>query len=367
MFAESRRIEWHMPAYQIKTIHMKILIVSDYDSVKNPFLNSLVDGLINCGNDVVCGLELFWNAFNNFDLIYFQWPELIFQWNTMLIDIEKLSKHLDRIQEMHIKMLITCHNLHPHNNDSKTKELYNLVYSKVDAFHHLGNNSFQLLKKKYPSKYHFIAPHHIADSLLDNKIDSSEAKARLNIPNDNIVISSFGVFRDNKEFLLFVYMVISVYKKDLTFLAPRICLIESHCFNRLLYLCRCFICKLFGIRYSGFLAEDEMKLWLSASDIVFIQRYDILNSGNIPLAFSAGKVVVGPSCGNVGEIIEETGNYLFDPHNWVSIKKAMLNALGPCKKSTQLGEHNYQYAIEHWSTTKVCELIDSNIRYIKQT
>ena len=125
---------------------MRIMMVVKPNSVTNPYVNSLVDGLIKCGNEVVCSLEDFWDSYRNYDLLYFQWPDAIYQWKQNLIDIVKVSNHLDKIKRAGIKMLITCHNLHPHNNDAMTKKLYDLVYDRVDAFHHLGNYSFQLMK-----------------------------------------------------------------------------------------------------------------------------------------------------------------------------------------------------------------------------
>lgn len=39
--------------------------------------------------------------------------------------------------------------------------------------------------------------------------------------------------------------------------------------------------KYLGIKYAGFLPNEELNEWLYASDIVFIQRKEILNSGNV--------------------------------------------------------------------------------------
>lgn len=348
---------------------MKILMVIQSDLVNNPksnpYVYSLVGGLIKGGNEVICSLDLFWDSFNDFDLIYFQWPEAIFNGQSNQIDIKKLSDHFDSLKNAHIRTIITCHNLHPHNNDTKTTELYEFVYSKVDAFHHLGYFSYQIMKQKYPNKYHFIAPHHVADSLWETSFNSNEAKKMLHIPSNNIVISSFGAFRNNEEVRLFVDMVNDVADSNISFLAPRIRLgyLDNgrHIFKTIKYIYNCLFYKIKGIKYSGFLSNEDLGIWLSASDIIFIQRKDILNSGNIPLAFSAGKVVVGPNIGNVGEILEETGNYIFDPKDRASIKKAVMDAIIYVRKSNQLGLNNYKYAKDNWSTIRVCEFINSQI------
>lgn len=344
---------------------MKILMVINIGSDINPYVNSLKDGLIKCGHQVVCNLDLFWNSFNNYDLIFFQWPEAIFEWNRNLIDIELLSKHFDKIKKAHIRTVITCHNLHPHNNDTKTTELYDFVYSKVDAFHHMGRYSYELLKKKYPLQHHFIAPHHIADNLWENRLNSHDAKRALHIPIDNIVISSFGAFRNNDEVLLFLNMARDVSNSHVSFLAPRIPI--GHFYNgrwinkSIDYLYKFLTYKKNRIIYSGVLSDKEMDVWLSASDVVFIQRKEILNSGNVPLAFSAGKVVVGPNIGNVGLILNETRNFVFNPKDRATIKNAVLNAINVVSSNSQLGIDNYQYAKKYWSTEIVCRKIEREL------
>lgn len=347
---------------------MKILMVIRYDSVPNPYVNSLMNGLTKCGNEVVCSLEVFWGSFDCFDLIFFQWPESIFEWNKNHIDIQKLSKHFDKIKKANIKTVITCHNLHPHNFDPKTTKLYDFIYSKVDAFHHMGEYSYELLKKKYPHQYHFIAPHHVADTLWTNSFCADEAKKKINISTNNIVVSSFGEFRNKDEVQLFLKMAKDISNRNVTFLAPRIPFgnfYNGRWINKTIKnLYRFILYKILGIKYSGFLPDEELRIWLSASDIVFIQRKEILNSGNLPLAFSAGKVVVGPSRGNVGEILKETSNYIFDPNDRASVKKAVKDAITSVKNNNQLGFNNYQYARCNWSTKRVCGLINKEFLII---
>ncbi|MBR2210282.1 MAG: hypothetical protein IJ896_02245 [Fibrobacter sp.] len=329
---------------------------------KNAYVQSLVDGLIKCGHIVVCNLNDFWDSFEKYDLLYFQWPEAIFNWSRNQIDLERLSRHFDRIKESGVRTVVTCHNLHPHNNDVLTTDLYNLVYSKVDAFHHLGRYSFRIMSEKYPHRYHFIAPHHIAGNLWAHPLCTADAKRRLHIPENNIVVSSFGAFRNDDEVRLFIEMAKDINNRHLTFLVPRIPM--GHFYNgrhikrTIKYLLNVLQYKRMGIKYSGYLPDDELNVWLYASDVVFIQRKEILNSGNLPLAYSAGKVVVGPDLGNVGEILKETENYSFNPYDRASVRQSVLNAIEDERRDNHLGSRNLKYAQENWSASKVCRLID---------
>lgn len=91
----------------------------------------------------------------------------------------------------------------------------------------------------------------------------------------------------------------------------------------------------------------DLPYYIAASDIILIQRKDVLNSANIPLAFLFHKVAVGPDTGNMGELLRNTGNPTFCPDNKADIIRAL-------KEARQMvawgkGEVNYQYAIENMS------------------
>ena len=351
---------------------MRILFVCSYNSIynekANPYVASLIDGLRNIGRyEIKCGLSYFWNDFSSFDILFFQWPECIFDWNIGEIDIEKISYQLDLVKKAGVKTVITCHNLYPHNRLPIVKQLYDLVYSKVDAFHHMGNHSFQLMKSQYPNTFHFIAPHHIADRFFNNT-NQSYARNQLNIPPDCIVIASYGAFRSDKEKKLFLDMVDDTKNSNINYLAPRLTIGKffngQYAKTPFSFIKKWFIFLVKKIRTSCYLDEERMKQWLSATDIVFIQRTEILNSGNVPLAFAAGKVVVGPCIGNVGVILRETNNFLFKPDDRKSVKKAIQNAIEEIKKGNKIGKNNYTYAKRNWTVPTVSKTISYNLEII---
>lgn len=74
------------------------------------------------------------------------------------------------------------------------------------------------------------------------------------------------------------------------------------------------------------LSTTETETYFCACDIVFIQRFSVLNYGNLPMGFGAGCVVVGPNVGNVGSILNKTGNPIFNPYDIDSIVLAIKKA-----------------------------------------
>ena len=91
--------------------------------------------------------------------------------------------------------------------------------------------------------------------------------------------------------------------------------------------------------------NDELPYYIAASDVIFVQRKRILNSGNVPLAFLFRKVVAGPDNGNVGELLRETGNPVFSPDDNAGIVRALEQAGRLAEQGK--GEENYRYARQH--------------------
>lgn len=62
---------------------------------------------------------------------------------------------------------------------------------------------------------------------------------------------------------------------------------------------------------------------MSAADLVFIPRIDILNSGNVFLGLTFNKIVVGPAVGNIEEQLKELDLPVFDPKKRKSVIVAL--------------------------------------------
>ena len=104
--------------------------------------------------------------------------------------------------------------------------------------------------------------------------------------------------------------------------------------------------------YGWFVSNDLLPYFYGASTITLIQRKKILNSGNLSIGFSFGKVVVGPNVGNVGEILKSTGNPTFSPDDNDSIFVAVNSGLDLQRQGK--GKSNYECARRHFSTHAVC-------------
>lgn len=344
---------------------MRILFPIDVNKeiIGNPFVSVLVKELRRFGNEVICSRDDFWKCALKYDLIFFQWPEAVLSKKQVEDeDIEVIKTQLKAVKNV-VPLVVTVHNFHPHNNNKFIKRVYDLIYEYVDAFHHMGDFSYCKMKQMYPNAYHFIIPHPIYFEGLKT-IPVNICKKKFKLPLKKPVILAFGDFRSEGERRLFINLSHNLYFK---------CLMWAPKFNRYINIERTSFSKivtrilynLHGIKmFRGPISDDVAVEMARASDVIFIQREDILNSGNLPLGFSAGKIVVGPNVGNVGVILQNTGNPVFDPADFTSVIKAIEQALFMLRQNNRQGDFNYNYAHKNWTKEIIGQSLDTELNFI---
>ena len=73
------------------------------------------------------------------------------------------------------------------------------------------------------------------------------------------------------------------------------------------------------------------------------------------MGFLMNKVVIGPSEGNVGEILKIMNNPIFQVGDRNSVAESVINAFQMSAQGK--GEWNFMYAMEHFSTEIFCKKI----------
>lgn len=334
---------------------MKILVVSNLQSTSNPYVLTLINQLKAIGTDLVCSLDELWNNNIHYDIVHFQWPEAVFDWAKKVSDaqVKQLQERLVYLKSRGVKIFVTCHNLKPHiRTDKGVLSLYGLIYSYCDVFVHLGEYSREILSKDYPNAKHVIIPHHIYDTIYKFDLNKSDCQKELGLNSNAFNILCFGEFRTDEERDFIIKLMKIGKDKGWCFITPGFYkkrIITKHITEFPSRLIRYVRYKFMGINFSTKFIDDCMlEKYYTACDIVMIQRQSILNSGNLPMAFFAGKVVVGPDTGNVGEILRKTGNPVFLPRSIDSAKESIQKA--EVLFRSDKGLQNRKLAEEQWST-----------------
>ena len=323
-------------------------------STGNPYVKTLAEGLRGCGVDAVIGCEEFWDE-DDFDIIHFQWPEAVFDWAQKVpkAKVELFHKRIEYLKSQGVKIFTTCHNLKPHTRTDKgVLSLYGLIYSFSDVFVHLGEYSQSILSNEYPNAKHVIIPHHIYDTIYKFDLNKSDCQKELGLNPNAFNILCFGEFRTDEERDFIIKLMKIGKDMGWNFITPGFYkkrIVTKHISELPSRLIRYVRYKYLGIKFSTKFIDDCMlEKYFTACDIVMIQRHSILNSGNLPMAFFAGKVVVGPDAGNVGEILRRSGNSVFKPKSIESAIESIQKAGLLYRKGK--GIQNRETAEGQWST-----------------
>lgn len=318
----------------------------------NKFIPELIRGLEFAGNEVGVGTDILWTeSVFQYDIVYFHWPEFLFN-NASDADCERLNKRIKEIKDARIVIAAHCHNLKPHDPTKKVElKLYEIVYGSCDVMIHMGAYSLKKMRADYPKSKHFFVPHHIYSHFCQFGYDKIQSRRVLDISEKKCVVLCFGAFRNEKERNLFLTLRKMLNRDEYEMVAPSFVrgkVVQKNIVKGLKNLINIIAYRMKGVKFSTkYINDDDMQRYFCASDIVLIQRPDILNSGNLPMGFAAGKVVVGPDVGNIPELLALTRNPVFEVNNVQSLKNAVEKArILACDS---LGLRNKKYAEDNWS------------------
>ena len=328
---------------------------------KNRFVSDLQDGIGKYA-DVVHDYEAFWNCDQEFDIVHIHEPEYL------SYELEGCMNHTDVIPKdlwrrlkqsleywkTHSKIVHTRHVQEPHVRvDDEFKKLYKTVFSYCDAVAHFANYSITQFKEFYPNLkevIHHVIPHQNYAS-LPNDISKEEARYNLNIKSDAKVMLVFGMVKEREKHIIKTAFK-AIHHKNKVLLAPGwktkrrpIKWIRLREWVFKYELKKALKNNKFRTNL-GFIKEEDAQNYRNAADVLLIPRIDELNSGNITLGFTFGLVVLGRNGGDIGEILKETKNPVFDPADDKSIKIALNTSLNLAQDNH--GLKNKEIALQEW-------------------
>lgn len=325
----------------------------------NPFVLTLTDGISNKHSDIhfFFGQSFFYEEeCLQMDIVHIMWPHGLIFGNFLPVD---LAKRLKEIKDRGVKIIATCHNIELHYcSEEKYLEAYKIVYQACDTIVHLGDYSKSLFERLYPPVRHVLIPHHVYDSIYTQLPSKAESALRLCLQSDKKYILCFGAFRNREEKQMIRVLGKKYRNSDVYILVPNYTSFlfdVKHPLKSVKSLLKKMYLRLFFhiICIGRYISNEEVPYYYGASDICLIQRLKILNSGNVPLAFFMGKVVVGPNQGNVYTILKKTGNPIFLTEDLTSIFTACSKGLELSKDG--FGDLNRKYAIAELNTACISE------------
>jgi glycosyltransferase involved in cell wall biosynthesis len=318
--------------------------------------------------DIEQSSDAFWNMQGEYDIVHLHFPEyLTFELTKAYLEglrdelIAAVDERL-KFWSARAKLIVTRHVLLPHDarQDPQWEKLYELFYSYADGIAHFASASEAEFLQRYrctqfnrgsPPR-HRVIPHQNYAS-LPNNISRTDARKRLGIPDRANVMLAFGAVRSDEERNLILNTFENVASDNKVLLVPRwreklanVSWIRLRYWLRDLRRLYYRIHPQFFLGYD-FVAEADTQIYLNACDVLFIPRLWVLNSGNVTLGMTFGRVVVGPDSWDVGEILREFGNPVFDPDNPRTAARAVDEGLRLAQEG-KVGAANRQVALAAW-------------------
>lgn len=337
---------------------MKVLMVVPVNAL-NTVVKSYIESLEKVCNLVV-SVDLFWTTAEHFDVVHIQWAEaLSFNQPSDQDLMERIKQRFLYFKSRGTRIVITRHNEKPHDVLRVNMEVFEYIHKKADAVVHLGKFSLEQFKAGNPDGQLNVVIAHPNYLSTPNQISRKRSRTTLGFNNTDYVFLCFGSLRNKFEEMqiLKAFSMLNLPNKKLLITKSSLCKgkvsFRTSPLKRLRYEYNKQRLKIEGVILdeNNFIAEDDMQFLFNASDSVICPRLMTLNSGVIFLAFSFGKIVIGPNYGNIGEILKETGNPIFVPGDVESVHNAMIDAFN--LKDTNLAEMNLKYAREKCDPTDI--------------
>lgn len=313
------------------------------------------------GYRVRMSVREFWSPSRKYDIVHVHWPHMLVKAPAESItaqDVERVGKRIAELKASGIVLVYTRHNETSHYcSNPNARRLYQLFEQESDRVIHMGRCGIEQVGGGTGER-NVLIPHHGFDTYPI--VGKAVARAALGLAQDTSVVAAMGSFRIPDERALVVGGCLSVG-------IPRLQVLSSALFTPCrgepqdgIDELRRRMGGLYPRQPEGWVSVKDLSRSFAAADVVLIQHVHTLNSGNLPLAFHFGKVVVGPDCGNVGEILRETGNPVFDPRDMASVARALKEGFELARRCK--GDENARYAREHWNFKAIAEAHDGLYR-----
>lgn len=326
----------------------------------NPYLFQLIQSLDAHPEVATVQHDTDWLYANGvrFDVAHIQWPEALLGWKEPSeTELRRVLRILDEWIAEGTRIAVTVHNELPHGRrTAQFKRLYQSIYDRAHLFLHFGQASIDLLRSwgSFGRARHVIVPH----GNYDWHTEGRTVEPPSSVP---FKVMSFGQIRSREEIVLLQRAAHALARSGGQLLVAGGLPYSSRRVPRY-YATRFPLWRANARIEEGYISNERLVKLMTECHAVFIPRLQNLNSGNVYLAFSFGRVAIGPAVGVIGEELQRTGNVVFQNATEEELCSAMVEARA--KVDSGVGEDNLQYATSELSWSRIAELHVSAYRSV---
>ncbi|WP_414620693.1 glycosyltransferase family 4 protein [Calothrix sp. CCY 0018] len=346
-----------------RTNNLKAIFLPVFDTI-NPYQEQLIEHLVDLGMQIEKG-----NPSNYLiptvikegkpHILHLHWLHPLFvrsNWLKSLIRLTILITELYILRLMGVKIVWTAHNLKNHDSlylkfdQICTRFIAKISHGIIAHSHTAKAEIIKTLDIKDRNKI-FVVPHGNYIGYYDNNIGRVEARKKLNIPNQKIVMLLLGSIRSNKGVLELIEAFKRLKQEKVELLVA-----GKPANKEFEQLIKQKISEHENIQLkSGFVPDEEIQTYMNACDVVVFPYQEILTSGAVFLAMSFSKPCIAPRNCCLGEVLDHDGAFLYNSDCQDGLLQAMEYVINNQSKLINMGKHNLQLA-EQFNWSKVADM-----------
>lgn len=314
----------------------KTRILLPYALDANIYTRELGLAYSNAGCEVIYGADNLLAQAIRADVVHLHWPEAFYRWmglDAIELRIQRFLAALDAYKAAGSKVVWTIHNLAPHDHpDSKLdRDVYQQVLDRADLLLHHCPASQALLSTQYriPGGIAQVVVPHGHYLGYPSTVSRSQARMRLEIPEDAYVYLQFGMLKGYKGLgtLFDAWRQVRTPRKYLLIAGKHQPPQGRRAWRDKLHMLRARHTRGIGMHLKS-IPHEDVQLFLSAADCVVLAHAKGLNSGVAVLGMTFGKVVVGPRLGCIEWVLDSGANIAYEPGDLSALVDAMERAPG---------------------------------------
>jgi glycosyltransferase involved in cell wall biosynthesis len=285
------------------------------------------------------------------NIIHFHWQHSLFivkgKYNKYKMILKSVISLLQLIiiKMTGIRIVWTAHNLKDHENTHQSIQFFftkyfarcsDLIIAHCDTAKSIIVEQFNIKKKDKV----IVIPHGNFLGYYRNEISRKRAQQKLNVTSEEITFLFLGEIRYYKGVLELVDAFLSLKHESMQLIiagrpfdaqiAEKVKQkINSHKQIRLVL---------------EFIPNDELQLYINASDVMVFPYCDIFSSGGVMLALSFGKPIIAPRLGCIPDVLDSSGSFLYDSFQQDGLLQAMEKTIRSKDKFARMGNHNFELA-----------------------
>lgn len=275
---------------------------------------------------------------NNFDIVHFEWFSL--PWIEWLY-IKLLKKYC--------KIVITVNDVIPFESRFMEKKCLKKIYGYADAILLHTDDNLKLFNDVYrTNNYKSVITAAFRDWKDYIKVDKSEARKKLNIPNDKKVVLFFGTIRESKGLDVLIKAMKKVTTPDAFLLVGgAFHATDPQKYKKLVNECLNSDNSLINF---GHIPDKDLKLYFSAADVLTVPYREIYQSGIAQFGLIYGLPIIGSDIPRLNEMVIENYNSLvFRNENSDDLAKKIDELLNDESKRRVFAENSHNLAIKKFS------------------